>query len=91
MEKSEAPTTIKEVGIHISYLREDMHALTNEIKDLKSGFATKEEISNLKESADQEHKAIWEEIKNIKSSARWWVGTILVGFSIAIAALGLWK
>jgi len=40
----EAPTTIKEVGIHIGYMRQDIADLTKLVKDLPNGFATKAEL-----------------------------------------------
>lgn len=89
MDKQEPPATIKEVGIHIGYMREDIHALTDEIKDLKSGFATKEEVSSLKNAGEAEHQAIWDEIKSIKSTARWWVGIILTAIATATTIVAL--
>ena len=43
-EHIEAPTTIKEVGIHIGYMREDIANLTALVKEMPSGFATKSEL-----------------------------------------------
>lgn len=42
--EDEAPSTIKEVGIHISYLRRDISSLTQLVKEMPNGFATKEEL-----------------------------------------------
>ena len=43
-EHIEAPTTIKEVGIHIGYMRQDIADLTRLVKDMPNGFATKTEM-----------------------------------------------
>lgn len=45
--ESEAPATIKEVGIHLAYMRKDMKELTDLVRELPNGFATKEELLHL--------------------------------------------
>lgn len=45
--EDDAPTTIKEVGVHISYLRRDVGNLTRMVQELPNGFATKEELRAL--------------------------------------------
>lgn len=45
--EAEAPATIKEVGIHLAYMRKDIQDLTNLVKELPNGFATKEELLHL--------------------------------------------
>lgn len=42
--QEEAPTTIKEVGIHIGYMRKDIADLTLLVKDMPNGFATKGDL-----------------------------------------------
>jgi len=46
-EHVEAPTTIKEVGIHIGYMRQDIADLTALVKDMPSGFATKQDVLDI--------------------------------------------
>lgn len=40
----DAPTTIKEVGIYIGFMRQDISKLTNLVENLPKGFATKAEM-----------------------------------------------
>lgn len=42
--EAEAPTTVKEMGIHLAYIRKDIQDLTDMVKALPNGFATKEEL-----------------------------------------------
>ena len=43
----EPPATIKEVGIHIGYMRDDIAELKELVKKMPSAFATKVEMSDL--------------------------------------------
>ena len=43
-EHVEAPQTIKEVGIHIGYMRQDIADMKKLIETLPSGFASKDDI-----------------------------------------------
>ena len=45
--EAEVPATIKEVGIHLAYMRKDIKELTNLVKELPNGFATKEELMHV--------------------------------------------
>lgn len=45
--EAEAPTTIKEVGIHLAYMRKDLKEVIDLVKELPNGFATKEELLHL--------------------------------------------
>lgn len=45
--EDEAPTSIKEVGVHIAYMRRDIGTLTRLVEELPNGFATKEEMLSL--------------------------------------------
>lgn len=42
--EDDAPATIKEVGIHLAYMRKDIKELTDLVKEMPNGFATKEEL-----------------------------------------------
>lgn len=42
--EDDAPSTIKEVGIHMAYMRQDIAKLTTLVEQLPNGFATKEEL-----------------------------------------------
>lgn len=45
--EADAPATIKEVGIHLAYMRDDIRELTGLVKEMPNGFATKEELLHL--------------------------------------------
>lgn len=47
MEHTDPPVTIKEVGIHIGYMRDDISELKEIIKAMPSGLATKDELLKL--------------------------------------------
>lgn len=42
-----APTTIKEVGIYIGFMRQDIANLSQTVKDMPSGFATAKDLLEL--------------------------------------------
>lgn len=44
----EPPKTVKEVGIHLFYLNKNVDELTKLVKQLQSGFVTKEEFDEFK-------------------------------------------
>lgn len=43
----EPPQTIKEVGIHIGYMRQDITDMKKLMESLPNGFASKEEVASL--------------------------------------------
>ena len=45
IDPTESPTTIKEVGIHVGYMRADIHELKEIIKELPTAFATVKDLS----------------------------------------------
>lgn len=53
-EIDQAPTTIKEVGIHISYMRRDMHAM----RDLLAKLPAAADFENVKKAVDKHETAI---------------------------------
>src|ERR1700685_967399 len=60
--EDDAPSTIKEVGIHLAYMRQDMFELKRLIQELPNGFATKEEllgVSNRVTALEEEHGSVW--------------------------------
>lgn len=46
-EHVEAPQTIKEVGIHIGYMRQDIADVKKLMETLPNGFASKEDVVSL--------------------------------------------
>lgn len=65
-EHSEAPTTIKEVGIHIGYMRNDIA----ELKDILKGHPTQKAFDEL----DERVTAL--ETKNTLKNTLLWVGLV---------------
>jgi hypothetical protein len=60
--EDDAPSTIKEVGIHIAYMRRDISNLTQMVQELPNGFATKEELLgaiNRIKALEDEHGSFW--------------------------------
>lgn len=57
-----APSTIKEVGIHLAYMRQDIAKLTSLVEQLPNGFATKEElmaVENRVKKLEDNHGSWW--------------------------------
>lgn len=57
-----APSTIKEVGIHLAYMRQDVVKLTNLVELLPNGFATKEQlmsVDNRVKKLEEVHGSTW--------------------------------
>lgn len=48
----EPPKTVKEVGIHMGYMRDDIRDVKKLIRDLSNGFATKEDHARLEARVD---------------------------------------
>lgn len=60
--EDDAPSTIKEVGIHLSYMRKDITELMQMVKELPNGFATKEELLGLEnrvKKLEDDHGSWW--------------------------------
>lgn len=60
--EDDAPSTIKEVGIHLAYLRRDMGILIQKVEELPNGFATKEEllsVENRVKKLEDNHGSWW--------------------------------
>lgn len=53
MEKQDAPTTVKEVGIHVGYLREDVTEIKNLLQSHIEIAATKAEVERLNARVDK--------------------------------------
>lgn len=47
-EHNKPPTTVREIGIHLGYLREDIEKMNNKIEDAINNYATKVEVEELK-------------------------------------------
>ena len=56
-EHTEAPTTIKEVGIHIGYMRTDISEMKKLIETLPNGFASKDDFIGLDKRVTSLEKA----------------------------------
>lgn len=69
-EHIESPTTIKEVGIHVGYMREDISELKELIKEMPNTFATKSEVTDLR------LRVIKLEAKNGIKTTLLWVGLV---------------
>jgi len=78
----EAPTTIKEVGIHIGYMRNDLGKLTKLVEDLPKSFATKEELAD--QAKDNANTYVTKETYNKLASK---INPIIVFCSIAAGTI----
>lgn len=47
-EHNKPPTTVREIGIHLGYLREDIEKMNSRIEDAIKNYATKIEVEELK-------------------------------------------
>lgn len=47
-EHNKPPTTVREIGIHLGYLREDIEKMNNKIEDAINNYVTKVEVEELK-------------------------------------------
>lgn len=63
----EPPTTVKEVGIHIGYLRDGIHTIEKKLDDVLSIAATKAELARLETRVATIEKEL-EEIKDRETS-----------------------
>ena len=76
----EPPKTVKEVGIHLFYLNKNVDELTKLVKQLQSGFVTKDEFEDFKEITDERFKEVkrrtW--VQNTLSAVAGVVLTLLV-------------
>lgn len=69
-EHNEPPTTIKEVGIHIGYMRNDMADMKKILETMPSAYVTKEE------HAAHDRRLIALESKNNLKNTLLWVGLV---------------
>ncbi len=69
-EQTEAPSTIKEVGIHIGYMRNDISELKKIMETMPNGFATKDELMQL------DKRVVTLESKNNLKNTLLWVGLV---------------
>lgn len=49
MNDQEPPKTVKEVGIHIGYMKEDMNEIKSLLKDMKDGFVPRHEFTTFRD------------------------------------------
>lgn len=69
-EHTEAPSTIKEVGIHIGYMRQDITEMKKILETLPSAYVTKESHAEL------EVRVAALETKNTLKNTLLWVGLV---------------
>lgn len=67
---SEAPTTIKEVGIHIGYMNKNLEAINKKLDSMSETYATKEDHDELKV------RVVALESKNTLKNTILWVGLV---------------
>ena len=76
-----APTTVKEIGIHLSYMQQDIRDLKQLISDQGNHFVTRDE-----------HRLLEERVGVLESGVRWLVGTVILGVvGTILRMIGLWK
>lgn len=64
-------------------------SLGKKLDDIVSGFVSEKELTEAKLQAVEEHKQIWDAIKEMKTNAKWWVGTIIAAAAVVIGFLSL--
>lgn len=69
-ELQEPPKTVKEVGIHLFYLGQNVERLTDLVEKLQSGFVTKEDYDAYKILVDARFKEL---------AKRTWVQNLMSG------------
>lgn len=65
-EHTEAPTTIKEVGIHVGYMRDDIKELKDTVKGLAVGFVSVKDFTEL-----QDRVTKVENNQGLKNTLQW--------------------
>lgn len=84
---SKTPQTVKEVGIHLGYLRKDISALTKLVEKQTQTYATKAEVLSMQQLADTVHASIVRDIKDLQSWNKW-VARLVLG-ALILSALAL--
>lgn len=88
MDKTQPPKTIREVGLVLSYLSEDIHDLKIIVKEQSGVFATKEELLLLSERVailerkEEPQKKAWFDSPTIKN--------LLITLGTLAAAIAAW-
>lgn len=70
MEHPEAPTTIKELGIHVSYINKNLEAINKKLEVMTDVYASKEDLEEVKV------RVLALETKNNFKSTLLWVGLV---------------
>lgn len=81
----QAPTTIKEVGIHVGYMRDDLKELKDIIKTLPSSFVS------VKDHAELEKRVAKIESKNGLKNAIQWTALAVTTIISIISLYNLWN
>ena len=92
-EHNTAPTTVKEVGIHIGYLRDDIAELKQIVKDIKDESVGRIEFEANKLQVVDRFVQVDTEIKELESKVNkrpWALGTSIAIFSSIITAVVLY-
>lgn len=72
------PSTIKELGIHMAYMSQQLTALTNKMEELPNGFVSIQTHTDLEKSLDKRLTSLE------KSKARAWVWNTLSAVAGAV-------
>ena len=92
-EVSDVESTPAVVAYRVAQLeitqKEGFAALNDKLDGYALGFVTEKEYQEAKKESTEEHKRIWEELKEIKASAKWWVGVILTAVGVATAIVSV--
>jgi len=68
------PTTVKEIGIHIGYMRGDIQSLKYSVEEAAKNYATKEDVAELKTNHDSRITKL--ETKQTLKTTILWVGLV---------------
>lgn len=80
--------------------KEGFKTLNDKLDTIVQGFVTEKEMTEAKQNAteihaemvkqkDVEHAQLWAAIKEIKTNAKWWVGTIIATATVIIGFLSI--
>ena len=86
--KQAAPKTIKEVGIHLVYMSNDMASIKKQLENMSNNFTTKQELLNAIERRKIEQQQFIDEITCIDKRVIV-VEKVISGITNRIAAISL--
>lgn len=65
--------------------------LNKKLDDMTTNFVTQAYVAKLKADADEKHQNLQKQLDDIRSSAKWWVGTIIAAAGIVVASFEIFK